>query len=133
MRTNNMADDFCLEGSVPRSLINEATVNISDKIQCVNEKISVNKLDFISDKKLSVETLKNVKCGGTSVQGIKKIATILPTINLNKKLIDNRINRKEDINFKKVPDKFSLSGTPEKDDRKKRCSDRYDSSESSDR
>lgn len=121
--------DFCLDGSVPRSLINETTVNISDKNQCVNEKISVKKLDCISDKKLCVE---NVKCGN-SVTGIKKIATILPTINLNKKLIDNRINRKEDINFKKVPDKFSLSGTPEKEDRKKRCSDRYDSSESSDR
>lgn len=127
----NMAD-LCLDGSVPRSLINEATVNISDKIQCVNnEKISVKKLDCISDNKLCVET-QNVKCRN-SVTGIKKIATILPTINLNKKLIDNRINRKEDINFKKVPDKFSLSGTPEKEDRKKRCSDRYDSSESSDR
>lgn len=133
MRTNNMADDLCFDGSVPRSLINETTVNISGKIQCVNEKISVKKLDCISDKKLCVETQKNVKCGN-SVTGIKKIATILPTINLNKKLIDNRINRKEDINFKKVPDKYiSLPGTPEKDDRKKRCSDRYDSSESSDR
>lgn len=127
-----MADDLCLDGSVPRSLINEATVNISDKIQCVNEKISVNKLDCISDKKLCVETQKNVKCGN-SVTGIKKIATILPTINLNKKLIDNnRINRKEDINFKKVPEFINLSSGTEKEDRKKRCSDRYDSSESSD-